>query len=89
MTAGLPVVASQVGGIPELMEDGATGFLIPVGDDIRMAGQILRLAGDTAMRQSMGQAGRRRALSLFSEDGMVANYRRIYRELLEKAEPRG
>jgi glycosyltransferase involved in cell wall biosynthesis len=89
MFAGLPVVASQVGGIPEVMKDGETGFLVPVGDDTRMAGQILHLAGDPALRQCMGQAGRQRALSLFSEDGMVANYKRIYGELIQRAEPRG
>jgi L-malate glycosyltransferase len=55
---GRPVIASRVGGVPEVMHDGETGFLIPPGDPIALADAIVRLARDLALCQRMGQAGR-------------------------------
>jgi glycosyltransferase involved in cell wall biosynthesis len=56
-----PVVATRVGGIPEVVRDGETGFLVARGDQSAMADKILLLAGDAGLRQRMGQAGRRLA----------------------------
>jgi glycosyltransferase involved in cell wall biosynthesis len=81
MAAGLPVVATRVGGVPEVVEEGRTGLLAPAGDHEALAGLLLRLAGDPDLRARMGRAGRERARELFSEDRMVAEYEQIYREL--------
>jgi glycosyltransferase involved in cell wall biosynthesis len=81
MAAGLPVLATSVGGIPEVVEDGRTGLLVPAGDDEALARQILRLAVDPARREQMGRLGRERANALFSEDRMVEEYDRTFREM--------
>ncbi len=81
MAAGLPVLATRVGGIPEVVEEGRTGLLVAAGDDEAMAWQILRLAEDPVRRERMGQAGRERANDLFTEARMVAEYDRAYRDM--------
>jgi glycosyltransferase involved in cell wall biosynthesis len=81
MGAGLPVVATRVGGVPEVVEEGRTGLLAPAGDDEQLAGLILRLAADPELRERLGQAGRERAVEFFSEDRMVASYDQIYHDL--------
>ena len=84
MAAGLPVVATRVGGVPEIVEDGRSGLLVPAGDDEAMAERILRLATNPALGRQLGQAGRERAQALFSEERMTAEYARMYREMTEK-----
>lgn len=81
MAAGLPVVATDVGGMSEVVVDGATGFLAPAKDDAALAERILRLAGDPALRGQMGTAGRARAKQHFDEPRMCDDYGRLYREL--------
>jgi glycosyltransferase involved in cell wall biosynthesis len=61
MGSGKPVVATRVGAIPELVLDGETGFLVPPRDAAALAEKIVLLARDRALRQRLGQAGRRRA----------------------------
>lgn len=66
MAAGLPVVATQVAGIPELVENGVSGLLVPPGDEVELARAILDATEDAAMAKRMGAAGRARVLSDFS-----------------------
>lgn len=80
MAAGLPVVASRVGGISEAMEDGETGFLVPPGDPIALAEAMRRLLSDSALAKAMGQAGRERVERLFTVERMVQEIAEIYRE---------
>jgi glycosyltransferase involved in cell wall biosynthesis len=61
LAAGLPVIATRVGGIPELVEEGEQGFLIAPGDVEALAGRIVRLAGDAALRRRMGARSRAQA----------------------------
>jgi glycosyltransferase involved in cell wall biosynthesis len=82
MAAGLPVVATQVGGVGEIVEDGLTGLLAPAGDDANLADRILRLAADAALRIQMGQLGRQRVMELFSESQMHDRYLQLYQEML-------
>jgi L-malate glycosyltransferase len=84
MAAGLPVVATRVGGVPEIIEDGRSGLLVPAGDDETMAERILRLATNPALGRQLGQAGRARAQALFSQETMTTGYARMYREMTEK-----
>lgn len=81
MACEMPVIASDSGGIPEVVAHGETGFLAPVGDVERMAEHALRLARDPDLRARMGVAGRKRAVGLFSPESMVDQYEALYREV--------
>jgi glycosyltransferase involved in cell wall biosynthesis len=82
MSAGLPVVATQVGGVPEIVEEGITGLLAPAGDDASLADCILRLCKHPPMAEQMGQLGQARARRYFSESQMHAHYHHLYQEML-------
>lgn len=82
MAAGKPVVASRVGGVPELVVDGETGFLVPPRDPEALARGVLTLLGDPARAEAMGQAGRERVIRCFSLDRMVRETQQLYEELL-------
>jgi glycosyltransferase involved in cell wall biosynthesis len=82
MAAGLPVVATNVGGVAEVVDRGTTGLLTPPGDDAALAEAVLRLAAQEDLRRRLGDAGRTRAFERFSEDRMHEGYARIYDELL-------
>ena len=72
MAAGLPCVATDVGGNPEVVADGATGLLVPAEDPEALADALLRLLRDANLRTRLGEAGRARVLSRFSVDAMAA-----------------
>jgi len=81
MAVGLPVVATDVGGLREVVTDGETGFLAPAKDDAALAEHLLRLAADADLRRRLGGAGRSRAKRCFDEPRMADDYGRLYREL--------
>ena len=89
MAHGLPVVATQVGGLPELVEDGRTGCLVPPSKPQALAGALRTLILDAKRRQEMGAAGRRRAREEFSVDRMVAQTAAMYESLLAKRKRTG
>jgi len=89
MACELPVVATSVGGIPEAAFPGETGLLVPAGDRQSLASSIINLAQNEARRRSMGDAGRRRILSLFGQEKYVSEARALYREVLEITSSRG
>jgi glycosyltransferase involved in cell wall biosynthesis len=78
MACGLPVVATRVGGNPELVEDGVSGRLVPPVNAEAMAVALYRYFDDPALARSHGQAGRHAVLQRFSLDRMVADYRSLY-----------
>jgi glycosyltransferase involved in cell wall biosynthesis len=78
MAAGLPVVASAVGGIPEMVEHGKTGYLVEGFSTETAAAYIKILLGDSGLRRQMGNAARTIVRERFALDNMVTNYRRIY-----------
>jgi len=82
MAAGLPVVATGVGGTPEAVVDGVTGLLVGPGDPEMLARAISRLLDDPATRQAMGQAGRERVVQHFTVERMVAQIETLYEQLL-------
>lgn len=79
--AGLPVVVSDAGGLPENVQDGVTGFVVPRRDPDAMAEKIIVLAKDPELRQRMGRAGRERALQLYNIDQQVEAFAALYQEL--------
>jgi sugar transferase (PEP-CTERM/EpsH1 system associated) len=82
MAAGLPAVATAVGGNPEIVEDGRTGRLVPRGDAEAFGRAVLDLLSDPERSRDHGEAGRRRVLERFTFSGMVTAYESLYRELL-------
>lgn len=82
MSAGVPVVATSVGGNPEVVEDQKTGYLTPNDNDQVMAAMLLKLIQDETIRQRMGQASQQRVYTLFSLDKMVNAYTNLYLKVL-------
>lgn len=84
MAAGLPMVATDVGGNREAIVEGETGFLVPPRDPETLADRILRLLGDRERGQRMGKAGRERIETTFSLQRMVTETEHFYERLLEE-----
>jgi glycosyltransferase involved in cell wall biosynthesis len=84
MSVGLPVVATRAGGLEEIVVDGETGRLVPIGDVAAMADAMKQYCADGALRAAHGAAGRRRAHEQFSLQGMVASYCELYERLLAR-----
>lgn len=84
MSCGVPVVASRVGGIPEVVEDGVTGHLLSLGDVEGMADAGAAVLGDEKAWASMSQAARRRAGDRFSADQIVRDYETYYHRILSE-----
>jgi glycosyltransferase involved in cell wall biosynthesis len=82
MERGRPVVASAVGGLPEIVEDGRSGLLVPAGDVDALAAAILELVRDPDRAGAMGAAGRARALAAFSQDRCTERIEALYRTAL-------
>ncbi len=82
MAAGLPVVGTRVGGMPEVVLEGQTGLLAPSKNDAGLAEHILRFAESPTLRGRMGHQGQDRARTFFSEGQMHARYLNLYRKML-------
>ncbi|MFG2550327.1 glycogen synthase [Streptomyces sp. NPDC048581] len=87
MACGTPVVASRVGGIPEVVEDGKTGLLVPLDDDFEtgLAQALDSVVGDPEAARRMGEAGRERAVGEFGWDAVARRTVRLYGEILKQA----
>ncbi len=88
MAVGLPVLATDVGGLPEVVVHGETGWLSPLGDVDAMAHHALQLLADPALQSRMGGAARARVLAAFQPDAAVARYEAVYRRVLAKNDRR-
>jgi glycosyltransferase involved in cell wall biosynthesis len=84
MAAGAPVVASSVGGIPEQVDSGATGLLVPPRDATLLGTALVRLLRDPSLRKAMGDGGRRRALDRFDRERAWAAHEALYARLSER-----
>jgi glycosyltransferase involved in cell wall biosynthesis len=82
MAAGLPVAATNVGGLPELVVDGQTGWLVPARDSAMLADCLRRLIADAEKRDAMGAAGRQRAQKDFPLSRMVEQVVAVYDRVL-------
>jgi glycosyltransferase involved in cell wall biosynthesis len=83
MTCEKPVVAADVGGIPEIIEHGIQGLLVPAGDHVSMAEETLKVLKDPDLAKKLGSAGREKALN-FSTEEMVQKVHKLYNESYEK-----
>jgi glycosyltransferase involved in cell wall biosynthesis len=82
MRAGLPVVASDVGGVQESVVDGTTGFVIPRGDAVRLRECLRKLITSSELRVRMGEAGRARYEEKFTFDRLVERTTKVYEAVL-------
>ncbi len=80
MAAAVPVVASDAGALPEVVEDGRTGLVVPAGQVEPLAEAVARLGSDASLRARMGEAGLVRARERFSLAGMVERTLEVYAE---------
>lgn len=85
MAARKPVVASRVGGLPESVVDGKTGFLVSPEDHEALGRSIIELLDNPVLRERFGKAGREQAKAKFSIEAMVQQYEALYQELLSTA----
>ena len=83
MACGVPVVASRVGGLPEVIDDGVEGYLVPSHDVETMAERALSILTDADRREQMGRAARKRASTQFCSDKIIPLYEALYRRVLE------
>lgn len=83
MACGVPVIASRVGGLAETVLDGETGFLVPPGDPVALAGRIQQLLTDQALAREMARAARRRVVDKYSQTTMRYEYARTYTRAIE------
>jgi N-acetyl-alpha-D-glucosaminyl L-malate synthase BshA len=84
MASGVPVIAAKTGGIPEVVEDGVTGYLYDQYAVERMSEGAVRLLSDPALHQQFAKAARDRAVSTFTEHQIVPRYEKAYEEALER-----
>ena len=82
MTSEVPVIATRAGGLPEVVIDGETGYLLPVGDTEAMAARSIEILSDDDLRRRMGKRARQLALDLFDEQKIVPLYRELYERVI-------
>jgi len=87
MRCGVPVVATRVGGNPEVVVDGVTGYLVPSGDVTAFASRTIELLLDRDLRKRMGEAGRRRVERHFQLQDVANRYQEVYEGLLSRVLP--
>ena len=88
LAAGRPVVATRVGGVPDVVQEGEDGFLVEPGATDELADRLAQLARDPALRERMGRVGRERVLPRYAVDRLVDDVDRLYRSLLSEASVR-
>jgi glycosyltransferase involved in cell wall biosynthesis len=82
--AGVPSVATSVGGVPDIVRDGCTGLLIPPRDPIKLAEAVCALARDPARRRQLGDAARDAVVPHFGLERMVRRIESLYEELIRE-----
>jgi N-acetyl-alpha-D-glucosaminyl L-malate synthase BshA len=88
MSCGVPVVATAVGGVPEVVLDGVTGLLCPADDQVRYAERVRELLFHPERARTMGRAARVDVLARFARDAIVGQYEALYRRVLARARNR-
>ena len=84
MACGVPVIGTNAGGLPEVVEHGRTGYLLPVGDVEGMAAAALTLLRDPGLWHDFSLEARRRAVEEYPREGIVSRYRSLYEQTLSR-----
>jgi glycosyltransferase involved in cell wall biosynthesis len=87
MACEVPVIATRVGGLPELIDDGVTGLLFGVGDLDAMSAGAIRLLRDPVASEQFGRRGRQVAISRFSAQRIIPEYEALYRDVIASTGP--
>lgn len=82
MNYSVPVIASDIGGITDIVEHDRSGLLVPPGDELALANAVARVLTDTAVSRTLGEAGRQRLLTAFNWDRIVAQWEGVYARVL-------
>jgi glycosyltransferase involved in cell wall biosynthesis len=85
MAAGKPVVATKVGGSPEMVTDGVTGYLVPPADSDSLAKAVIDLLQDSGKARVMGEQGRKTVHEKFTLEAMTKSYEKLYQKLIQSA----
>ena len=85
MACEVPVIATRVGGLPEVVRDGETGYLVSVGDTEAMAERAMEILSDEQRQRAMGQHGREWACSQFNTDRVIPQYVALYERVLRRS----
>jgi len=86
LAGGRPVVATAVGGVPDVVRDGVDGFLVTPGDVEAMADRLARLAADADLRRRMGEAGAESVRERYAVERLLDDMDRLYRHLLAESQ---
>jgi N-acetyl-alpha-D-glucosaminyl L-malate synthase BshA len=84
MSCEVPVIATRVGGLPEVVEDGGCGYLFEVGDADRMAEAAAKILSDEREQERLGRRGREIAVSQFAAEKIIPQYESVYREAMSR-----
>jgi N-acetyl-alpha-D-glucosaminyl L-malate synthase BshA len=84
MASEVPVIATRAGGLPEVIVDGESGYLLPVGDVDSMAARSIEILSNSELQRNMGRAGRRIAETKFNVEQIVPQYRHFYEQVIAK-----
>ncbi|MBB5173576.1 N-acetyl-alpha-D-glucosaminyl L-malate synthase BshA [Texcoconibacillus texcoconensis] len=84
MACRLPVIGTDIGGIPEVIEDDENGYIVPLGDTRQVAEKTLSLFQDEEKRQEMGRKAELRTATVFAQEEIVAQYERVYHQALSE-----
>jgi glycosyltransferase involved in cell wall biosynthesis len=82
MSSSVPVVSTKVGGIPEIVKDGRTGYMVRLGDTEKMADRSIDILTDTKKADRMGKYARRKVLREFTAQKIIPQYENFYRKIL-------
>lgn len=85
LASEVPVIATRAGGLPEVIDDGVTGYLLPVGDVDGMAARAIEILGNDELRYRLGAAGRAAAIERFDVTNIVPQYREMYERVIAGA----
>jgi glycosyltransferase involved in cell wall biosynthesis len=85
MATGLPVVSTRVGGIPNVVEEGQTGLLVPAGDEAALRDRIARLLSAPPVSRALGERARTVAVTQYSAERMQNEYLTLYNRVLSRA----
>jgi glycosyltransferase involved in cell wall biosynthesis len=88
MAAGLPVIATTVGAIGQVVRDGVEGFLVPPGDIEALAGKMVQMARDADLRRRMGEAARKRVAAKYSLEAMARPIEQMYMQIIDSGASR-